>query len=226
MEAGSLIREAYREMRERDDEERYEISRSSDGSIQTRRKGGDTESRERQVSYTYRLSQVAEITGLTAPYIVNLINRHRIINPTRDAQYGSREVYAFTQEDVDTLKKVANGLSLGYSITEIAEILKHEDVYEQLVEPLITAQTQWLQERDELAWQEVVDTFTRFPSLDDKERWVLGLREHRLSLIECAAELGLESEKEVKELLDSAYRKIGEELFLILRRGKRDRPAA
>lgn len=168
----------------------------------------------------FRLRDVAQLTGFSEQYILILIERHGIVQPEKSGTYGNRPTYRFSSADVNQLMRVKELSEKGKPIREIAHLMNHDAEYQQAALRLAKSLTDLLtgSSFDEENWQEVVWTLSQIPILSQQERGVLMLVEaQHKSLAHCAVELGLQSEKDVRAILESAHSKLGSTILYLLK---------
>jgi DNA-binding transcriptional MerR regulator len=71
---------------------------------------------------TYRINQVAKMTGLSTENLRVWEKRYRLISPQR----GSNRYRLYSEEDVDLLKYLISEINLGQSIGELASLGRDE----------------------------------------------------------------------------------------------------
>jgi hypothetical protein len=169
----------------------------------------------------YGLSEAAEKANTYAQYILSLIKRFNFLRPRKIDKTGTRETYGFTEEDIQRIQQVNRLTDRGKSLREAVAMVKSNKVYQSIGKTVIDAIIEWGKNPgDSACWLRVVEAFANSPALDELERKVLlAVEGYDKSLMECAVELNLRSEKEVKDILNSAYGKVGSVIFHLLKNG-------
>ncbi|MFN8443288.1 MAG: MerR family transcriptional regulator, partial [Caldilineaceae bacterium] len=88
---------------------------------------------------TFRLSDVAEKTGLSAQYINNLVVRYKLLNPTKTKEHGTRESYEFSEEDIELINRLKHLTIQGRPFREALEFLKEDVRYQNDAKRLMSA---------------------------------------------------------------------------------------
>ena len=169
---------------------------------------------------TYSLSEVAEMVQSYPQYILSLVNREdfEFLGLKKYADSGFRETYQFTQCQVNQLKKILHLIiDKRKPPREAAFMIEHEDEYRKIAQQLSVAITAWLLTPEDKSWKALVETFSKIPTLDNKESQALvaveGIGD---SFGQCASQLSV-GEREVKNILNSAKTKMGLDLLDLLR---------
>jgi len=171
-----------------------------------------------QLQHTYRLSEVADKTGLTAQYINNLIVRYKLIEPPKTQENGKREAYEFTEDDVILINRLKYLIIQGRPFREALEFLKQDALYQQGAKQMLSALQLWSHDPTVEAWRTVVEKIGALPIFVAREKHVLlCIDGGRMTLAQCAVELQLTGEDSVLPLLDAAYAKLGRVLMYVLR---------
>lgn len=167
---------------------------------------------------TYRLSEVAEKTGLSAQYINNLIVRYGLLEPTKSKENGLRESYEFTEEEIDLINRLKHLTVQGRPFREALEFLKQDARYRRDAKRLVNALQLWSDEPTAASWKTLVSKIIALPIFEEREKHVLlYIDGEGMTLAQCAIELQLAGENDVIPILDAAYAKLGRVWMYILR---------
>lgn len=167
-----------------------------------------------------RLREVAEKTGFSEQYILNLIERYGIIKPEKSGAFGTRPTYQFLPEHIEAILRVKRLSEGGKPIREIAELMQNDAEYREVAKRFSASLLDLLSASspDEEYWHEMIWTLSRLPTLNPEERKVLMLVEaEQRDLAHVAVDLGFSSERDAKTALDDARTKVGAAILYLLR---------
>lgn len=170
---------------------------------------------------TYTLSQVAELTGLYPQYLLNLVERYKLVQPAKIADPGARAVYHFTTEHVDKIRQFVALTDKGVKAAKAVRMVGEAERLRADARQAVIAIGSWLDNPGRPGeWPRLVAALTRGSSFTEQERaLVLGLEGEGRTMQESMAALGIRTEKEARDALHSAYHKVGEQIFQALRTG-------
>lgn len=160
----------------------------------------------------YRISHLSALFGRENSFFVHLIERHKILVPAR-VKYGEREVYAFSECDIERIRRVLWLQSLGFKIGEIAEIMGDQDAYQQNADEVYDALGKWRDNPNNETWGTLVEAISESPILSFEERMVLRLVNKGYPHSEICRKLRFANEKQVSDALENAQSKLGKVMF-------------
>lgn len=158
---------------------------------------------------SYSVSDVAALSGLSVQVVIHLIERHKLLVPTKE-KWGNREVMAFSDEDLKMFKIYVKLIRLGYKNSQAVEKTRHIETYKSVAQEFFHA----------LATQDRVKILESLQSLPSVERVKLDLLTEidgrNVSLVDVASRYGYGFEKDVVEDLRDIRTVIGREFFFLL----------
>ena len=168
---------------------------------------------------TYTLGEVAELTGLYPQYLLNLVERHKLVQPARSAEAGLRAVYHFSPAQVEKVRRFIALTDKGVKAGKAVQMVAEEEQRRSSARRAMQAIGSWLDNPWRAGdWPGVVAALAAAPGFSEQERALLQrLEGEGNTLHESMAALGIRTEKEARDMLHSAYRKVGEHLFDALR---------
>lgn len=158
---------------------------------------------------TYTLSEAVELTGLNAQRIVHLIERHKLLIPSKE-YWGKREIYAFSDEDLRIIRTYVKLIRLGYKNSEAVEKTRNFRVYQQVARKFFLA----LKSGNK---KELLKSLFELPGYDKKDLSVLiAIESMEKTMTDIAVDESYTADSSMLETIQSLRREVGKELFFLI----------
>jgi DNA-binding transcriptional MerR regulator len=146
---------------------------------------------------TITMTTAVERTGLSSQYIINLVVRYHLLSPL-DTNWGTRDVYLFTEEDITFMLQVRRLKDAGFMVRDMIEVL---ELFDQLSSQEIDV--------SKLTIHEFMSFLLEVNLLNDQEKSVLRGILAQENLVSIAYKNGFRDENTVKKFIIKLHEKVG-----------------